>query len=109
MKKTVLVNVSYYVEIDESENELPQEVKAKLCENRKLEIDDKKVCLKWNQSSFQVLNSEIMNCGRCVNCGCWVTDREKDDAIFGLDDGAVYENRLLCDECLPCDHKWAFD
>ncbi|MBP1967541.1 hypothetical protein [Paenibacillus aceris] len=108
MKKTVLVNISYYVEIDESENELSQKIQRKLCENRILESDDENVFLKWNQSSFKVLNPQIMNCGRCANCGCWTTDMEKHNAIFGLDNGAVHNNKLLCDECLPPDHKWAF-
>jgi hypothetical protein len=108
VKKTLLVNISYYVEINESENGLPKEIQSKLCEHRTLEIDDEKVYLKWNESSFRVLDPEIMNCGRCANCGCWVTDRDKDAAIFGVDDGAVHENKLLCDECLPSDHKWAF-
>ncbi|MBA2937420.1 hypothetical protein HZF08_03820 [Paenibacillus sp. CGMCC 1.16610] len=108
MKKTVLVNISYYVEIDESENGLSQKIQNKLRENRSLESDDSNVFLKWNQSSFRVLNPRIMNCGRCVNCGCWTTNSEKIDAIFGLDNGAFHNNKLLCDECLPPDHRWAF-
>ncbi|MBH0330963.1 hypothetical protein ABH14_14305 [Brevibacillus brevis] len=108
MKKTVLVNISYYVEIDESEIELSPNIQNKLCENRTIESNEEKVFLKWNQSSFQVLNPETINCGECANCGCWTTDREKNDAIFGIDNGAVHNNKLLCDECLPPDHRWAF-
>lgn len=108
MKKTVLVSISYYVEIDESEIELSPEIQNKLCENRTLESDDEKVLLKWNQSSFRILNPEIMNCGKCANCGCWTTDRERRDALIGLNNGAIYNDKLLCDECLPSDHKWAF-
>lgn len=108
MKKTILVNISYYVEIDENEFELSQEIQNKLCENLTLESDEKKVFLKWNQSSFRILNPGIMNCGKCANCGCWTTDRERHDALFGLDNGAVYNDKLLCDECLPSDHRWAF-
>lgn len=108
MKKTVFVNISYYVEIDESESGLSQKIQNKLRENRSLESDEGHVFLKWHQSSFRVLNPRIMNCGRCANCGCWTTNRENNDAIFGLDNGAIHNNKLLCDECLPPDHKWAF-
>lgn len=41
-------------------------------------------------------------------CGQWTTDREKPDSIVGLSNGATINGRLLCDECLPPKHKWAF-
>lgn len=108
MKKTVLVNISYYVEIDESDAELSLDIQNKLCESRTLESDGEQVTLQWNQLSFQVLDPKNMNCGRCAKCGCWTTDREKQDSMYGLDNGAVHNGTLLCDECLPSEHRWAF-
>lgn len=55
MKKTLLVNVSYYIEMDEDEYELATGIQNQLCENRLIESDGEKVFLKWNQSSFKVL------------------------------------------------------
>jgi hypothetical protein len=54
------------------------------------------------------LAPEIMNCVKCSSCGAWTTDREKDEPIEGLTNGATVDGKLLCDECLPEDHKWAF-
>jgi hypothetical protein len=54
------------------------------------------------------LDKEKMNCGNCEKCGCWVTDLDKEGAISELNRGAVYDGKLLCDECLPPDHKYAF-
>jgi hypothetical protein len=106
MKKTMLISVSYFVEIDNEEQE--EKITNNLSNNQYIEIDNKQINLKWNQTSSRLLNPDYMNCGKCENCGCWTTDREKDDPIFGLDDGATHNGKLLCDECLPPDHRWAF-
>ena len=54
------------------------------------------------------LGEGTLNCGRCETCGGWTTDREKEDPILELAYGATVDGRLLCDEHLPADHRWAF-
>lgn len=56
------------------------------------------------------LDSKIMNCGHCQNCGCWVTNRELNNPkpIKALSIGALYLGKLLCDECLPDNHPLVF-
>jgi hypothetical protein len=55
-----------------------------------------------------MLNEATLNCGHCHNCNCWCTDKEKPNSISQLCNGAVYDGKLLCDECLPKNHRWAF-
>ncbi len=64
--------------------------------------------LEWESTSPIELDEKDINCGRCHNCNGWVTDREMPNSIKGLCNGATYEGVLLCDECLPSDHRWAF-
>ena len=54
------------------------------------------------------LDPATTNCGRCIRCGSWVTDRTQPEALADLPNGATHDNRLLCDEHLPPDHVWAF-
>lgn len=111
-KKTVLITVSYLVELLELESNLDDRVldiiTNRLSESRSLEIEGRETLLQWNSSSSLVLDSEALNCDKCSNCGQWTTDREKPDAIDGICNGATVDGKLLCDECLPADHKWAF-
>ncbi len=58
--------------------------------------------------SFAALDPTTTNCGRCAQCGAWVTDRERPEPNRGLTNGAVVDGRLLCDEHLPPGHRWAF-
>ncbi len=105
-KKTYLVNIAYLIDLTEEEY---QEIGDKLIcsvENEIILNDNHK--LKWESSSSIMLNPLTMNCGRCSNCHGWVTDREKPNSIDELNNGATVEGRLLCDECLPEDHRWAF-
>ncbi|MMZ69382.1 hypothetical protein D1872_322140 [compost metagenome] len=64
--------------------------------------------MKWESISTTVLDTTKMNCGRCNNCKSWVTNREEANPISELSNGAVVNGELLCDECLPEDHRWAF-
>ncbi len=108
MKKTMLISVAYLVEIEENKEDQSEFITNQLSNDKAMEFGNKQLLLKWNETSSRVLDADIMNCGTCENCGCWVTDREKDEPIFGLDDGATYNGKLLCDECLPPNHRWAF-
>ncbi len=109
MKKSVLINVSYIVEVEgennEALNKLLDKITHSISENVTINSD---VQLKWEGTSSVELDEKNVNCGRCSNCGGWVTDREKPNYIEGLCDGATHDGKLLCDECLPSDHRWAF-
>lgn len=111
-KETVLIKVTYLVELTEDEvisNDcILDEITHKIGNDEKLIAKDKTINLKWNGTSSFVLDPNNKNCGRCVNCGAWVTDREKPDAIPELCNGATVNGKLLCDECLPSEHRWAF-
>lgn len=111
-KETVLIKVSYLVEFTEdeliSEDGVLSKITSKIGKDEKILIDGKEFGLTWNETSSFVLNPDNSNCGKCANCGGWVTDREKPNHIPELCNGAVVDGKLLCDECLPIDHRWAF-
>lgn len=111
-KKTVLIRVSYLVELSEAETNsddgLHDKIVNKLCESRKLQIEDGEAILHWNSASSLVLEPENLNCGKCSKCEQWTTDREKPDAVADICNGATVNGKLLCDECLPSDHRWVF-
>ncbi len=102
MKKTFLINVSYLAKLDEKQ--LDQVTKL-LSENI-LSNEKDKLC--WEETSVIELEREHINSGQCHNCGRWVTDREKANPLNGLCNGATVNGKLLCDECLPTDHEFAF-
>ena len=54
------------------------------------------------------LDPNTINCGRCSECGVWVTDMEQPTPLAGLHQGARVNGNLLCDDDLPKDHRWAF-
>ena len=109
-KKTVLIKVTYLVELPvaktNSDNGLHDKIANKLCESRNLQIEDREALLHWNSTSYLVLEPENLNCGKCSKCGQWTTDREKSDTVADICNGATVDGKLLCDECLPSDHKW---
>ena len=113
MKKTVLVNVGVLIEVEESE--LQKDFgEADITVNKINEAIDRELAyeessqLGCQSSSFIELDSDNVNCGRCAECACWVTDCEKPGRVKNLNIGAVWEGRLLCDEHLPKGHRWAF-
>lgn len=111
-KKTVLIRVAYLVELPEEEINTDDGVLDKITsiigEDMKLVIDNIDVTLDWNYTSSFILDSTNFNCGKCSKCGQWTTDREKPDAVEGICNGAIVDGKLLCDECLPKDHRWVF-
>lgn len=48
------------------------------------------------------------NFGKCQNCGCWTSDKTKDDYIWAFSNGAKIDGKWYCDICLPPDHPNAF-
>ena len=111
-KKTVLIRVAYLVELPDEEVNVDDGILDKIAnrigEDKNLVIDNKDITLDWNSTSSLMLDSGNFNCGRCSKCGQWVTDKEKPDAVEGLCNGATVDGKLLCDDCLPSDHRWAF-
>jgi len=112
--KTVLFTVSYLIEIEddllkgtEKAEDFNNLIFEKLSKNQRKKIDETHTA-KWNHSSLIVLDSDNFNCGKCNKCGSWTTDKEKENSIDGLSNGATVDRVLLCDECLPRNHKWSF-
>lgn len=103
---SILVRINYLIEVDNDKT-----VKKILQEENFLEddilIDDRHSAL-WQSTNKIFLNTQFMNCGKCAKCHGWTTDREKPDWIDGLCNGATVDGKLLCDECLPKGHRWAF-
>ncbi len=58
--------------------------------------------------TLSALDPGSTNCGRCEECGTWVTDRDRPEPQTALTNGARVSGRLLCDEHLPPGHRWAF-
>jgi len=112
--KTVLLRVSYLIDVEdnlwggskEAETFLDAMDKA-LPASDTITIDAKHSA-NWNGSSFCVLDPARMNCGKCVRCGAWVTDRDKPEPVVGLTNGARVNGELLCNEHLSKEHRRAF-
>lgn len=112
MKKTVLINASFLVEVEESEVHkdfgMIDQVANELCQGQTIQIGTNEVNVEWESCSTVVLDPGSMNCGQCSTCGRWTTDREKSDPLLQLCNGATFEGKLLCDDCLPEDHTGSF-
>ena len=110
-KNTVLVSVNYLVEVSDdvledhgfSELEKLENKLADLSESVETELN-----IEWTSTHSLVLDPAIMNCGKCVNCGCWVSDKNSSEFINELSIGTIYKGKLLCDVCLPKNHELAF-
>jgi hypothetical protein len=108
--KTVLISVNFLVE-------LPSEVleqESCVLDNLELALSkvpnglDDALQVKWESSQSFILDENSINCGKCQKCGRWVTDKDAPNPIRQLCIGALFKGELLCDECLPQDHRWAF-
>ncbi|MEW9700764.1 hypothetical protein [Paenibacillus sp. SI8] len=110
-KRTVLIKVSYLLNLEEKDEELLNlldKISRNISYDQNIEIDNEIKNIKWIETSKLELNPNNMNCGKCYNCETWTTDREKPNPIMELCNGATIDGKLLCDECLPEDHRWAF-
>lgn len=111
-KKTVIIRVAYLVELTEEEIQTDDGMLEKITNeiggDKSLLIHNKHIILDCNSTSCLVLDSRYSNCGKCSKCGQWTTNREKPDVVEGLCNGAIVDDMLLCDECLPHGHRWAF-
>ena len=77
-------------------------------------IDEYIDTLVKTDDSLQVVSQEIIdlsnnsNCGQCVKCHTWATDKRLDNSISELSNGAIVNKDWLCDLCLPKNHPNAF-
>ena len=112
MKKTVLINVSYLMDLEDEEINKDfgwiEKVPNKLSNDQIIKVGTDEVEVQWKGTSTLILDPNKINCGKCANCRSWVTDREKINPVLELCNGATFEGKLLCDECLPEHHRWAF-
>jgi hypothetical protein len=113
MKKTLLYKVAYLVEAEDGEistNHGKEELRKmiwKALPDQDIAIDRVHTA-QWCSTQELLLDPGTMNCGQCCKCSTWTTDREKPDPIRKLTNGAVVDGELLCDDCLPEGHPWAF-
>lgn len=111
--ETLLYKVAYLVEVEDREistNHDKEELRKmvwKALPDQDIAIDDVHTA-EWYSTQELLLDSGTMNCGRCHKCNAWTTDREKPDPVRELTNGAVVDGELLCDDCLPKGHPWAF-
>lgn len=110
-KRAVLVKTYHIIEVNEEElvkeDGLLDNVMKEVSQDWNISMEEN-VFMKWEGTSMVPLLPELSNCGKCFSCGTWTTDREKEEPIEGLANGAVVNGNLLCDQCLPQDHTWAF-
>lgn len=107
--KTVLVTLSFAVEVpDEGYPETAFAAGDRVEAAVKAALPGLERPLGWQTTGYVDLTTPGINCGRCAECGGWVTDVTKPERVDGLGYGAVWEGRLLCDEHLPKDHAAAF-
>jgi hypothetical protein len=89
--------------LDENvETAIRDAVRSSMCSGSSLIVE----CV---STSFTCLD-ESPGCGRCENCKRWTRDAEGMPETIQIDicRGAVVDGKLLCDECLPTEHPYAF-
>lgn len=71
--------------------------------------------LEYQYSETHVLNKQKYSICNCGKCGHYMVDRVtnpagldvSDDAQIIIFDGALLNDKLLCEECLPSGHRWS--
>lgn len=108
--KTILIKAAYLMNLTEEDyNEKYDEILLAISNIIGKDISvSNNLILEWEGISTILLEPRNTNCGRCNNCNKWVTNREQEEHIDELNNGAIVNGQLLCDECLPEDHRWAF-
>ena len=109
--RPLLVSVHFIVPVSYNEDEADKFVQGfqeaiEDCGNGLLSNADERDG--WRSSSSRYLDHDGINVGRCSQCGGWCTDCEKPDPFTEVGCGATYQGKLLCNDCLPSDHPWAF-
>jgi hypothetical protein len=110
-KKTFLMTLTVAVEASDEEPDSGLSELGQLEHRLAAALDvalDQPAPLGWQALWSLELDPASSNCGQCAECGGWVTDREQPEPLAGLCNGARVNGRLLCDEHLPKEHRWAF-
>lgn len=102
MKTQILMTTSIVVEVDSSEDRTSPQMQAV---SRQLTTAVKRAFVGVPEVgvlgtvSYDWLEEEDVNSGRCCRCDAWVTDRNSPNALSGLSDATVQEDGLVCDQC----------
>ena len=59
-------------------------------------------------AGYTICELSSKTCGKCAQCGAWVSDKSKPDHIPGFSDGCFTSFGWLCDICLPMNHPKQF-
>jgi len=69
--------------------------------------------LEYERLEIMSHDLNITNIVPCDICNVWTLNRTKekfrDDVDEIIKDGAEYENKILCTDCLPLNHKWSWN
>ncbi|MCB1051258.1 MAG: hypothetical protein H6510_02470 [Acidobacteria bacterium] len=109
--KTVLINLSFLVEVPAEIADCDEFSDLDRLDFALHEIPESILSgfkVEWVSSRRMVLDPKTMNASKCETCGRWVTNRESPRPLNELNIGAIFQGKLLCDECLPKGHRWAF-
>lgn len=110
-RRTVMLTLTVLLEVPATEPEgdlgVAEKIAFKLEGAIEVTLGDPPNHLGWVSTRFSDIDRPGVNSGRCAECGAWATDCEKPRPVDGLNNGAMFDGRLLCDERLPPGHRWA--
>jgi hypothetical protein len=102
MSKPVLVTTAIIVHVPDDDDEgftFVEPFADRLSEAIQREFRGSPVVEYPAAMCFEWLDSSVVNVGKCVECGCWVSDYTQPEELKGIPSGRSVEGRLICDEC----------
>ena len=48
---------------------------------------------------YDWFSDDSTNVAKCIDCGDWVTNREKPNALQGLPTATIVDGNVICDQC----------
>ena len=105
MKKTALITLQYIVEVEEPNEESGIQRISEIAENIQPPPVDGKgqfYCEEYD-GIISYLDNSLVNCGKCNQCGSWVTYDGQKPRVAGLRDSVLLprSNSLICEICCP--------
>jgi hypothetical protein len=71
----------------------------------------KKYSLEFKQLEIMSHDLSIQHIKQCDTCKTWIINRTKEKDRNDVDNiiknGAEFEDKILCSDCLPINHKWS--